>query len=232
MAGGDDFGPGPPTIAPAQVGDAQGVIVLTPAVTAASLSGADDLLAIGRFGVGYDAVDVAACTDADVAVFITTGAVDRSVAEATVAWMLALTHHVRVKDALVREGRWDERSRWMGSELRERTLGVVGLGGIGRALVALLAGFGMILRVQETLKRGNPDARFVIGGPICWSFDQAGDLDKLAAFDCIYIGDGEPASVEIHSMKKKLHGRTVSLLLAISLLIVLAEILVLTAWRH
>jgi radical SAM superfamily enzyme YgiQ (UPF0313 family) len=52
---------------------------------------------------------------------------------------------------------------------------------------------GMILRVHETLKRRNPDARFVIGGPICWSFDQAGDLDKLGGFDCIYIGDGEPA---------------------------------------
>src|SRR5260221_11484871 len=44
-----------------------------------------------------------------------------------------------------------------------------------------------ILRVQEILKRRNPSARCVIGGPICWSFDQAGDLDKLAAFDCIFI---------------------------------------------
>jgi phosphoglycerate dehydrogenase-like enzyme len=132
-----------PEVAPEQVADAQGVIVLTPAVTAASVSRSADLLAVGRFGVGHDAVDVRACTEADVAVLITTGAVDRSVAEATLAWMLALTHHVRVKDALVRTGRWEERSRWMGSELRERTLGVVGLGGIARALVGLLAGFGM-----------------------------------------------------------------------------------------
>src|SRR3954468_16496520 len=86
-----------PVLEPDQIGDAQGLIVLTPKVTKATVSRSDDLLAIGRFGVGYDSVDVDACTDADVAVFIAVGAVDHSVAEATVAWMLALTHHVRTK---------------------------------------------------------------------------------------------------------------------------------------
>jgi phosphoglycerate dehydrogenase-like enzyme len=130
-------------IAPEQIGNAQGVIVLTPAVTRASISAADNLLAFGRFGVGFDAVDVRGCTEADVAVVIAAGAVDRSVAEATLAWMLAVTHHVRIKDRLVRTGRWQERSLWMGRELRDRTLGVVGLGGIARALVRLTVGFGM-----------------------------------------------------------------------------------------
>ena len=73
-------------------------------MTAHSLSAADDLLGIGRFGVGYDSVDVAACTAADVVLFITAGAVDRPVAEPTVGWMLALTHQLRMKDRLVREG--------------------------------------------------------------------------------------------------------------------------------
>jgi phosphoglycerate dehydrogenase-like enzyme len=130
-------------IAPEQIADAQGVIVLTPSVTVRSLASSANLLAIGRFGVGYDAVDVTACTEADVVVFITAGTVDRSVAEATVAWMLALTHHIRPKDRLVREGAWHARSKWMGRELRGRTLGVIGLGGIGRALVRLLEGFDM-----------------------------------------------------------------------------------------
>src|SRR5206468_376644 len=98
---------------------------------------------VGRFGVGYDTVDVAACTAADVLLFIAAGAVDRPVAEASVAWMLALSHNLRAKDALVRNARWDDRSAYMGTELRDRTLGVVGFGGIGRALVQLLAGFGM-----------------------------------------------------------------------------------------
>ena len=132
-----------PEIEPDQLAGVNGVIVLKPRVTARSLSASDDLLAIGRFGVGFDTVDVAACTAADVVLFITAGAVDRPVAEATVGWMLALTHHVRAKDRLVREGRWDERSQYMGCELRERTLGVIGFGGIGRSLVKLLSGFGM-----------------------------------------------------------------------------------------
>jgi phosphoglycerate dehydrogenase-like enzyme len=132
-----------PEIGPDQIGDAQGVIVLTPRVTAHSVSRPENLLAIGRFGVGYDSVDVAACTAADVLLFITAGAVDRPVAEAVVGWMIALAHNVRIKDSLVRTGRWDDRSRHMGSELRERTLGVIGLGGIARATVGLLQGFGM-----------------------------------------------------------------------------------------
>jgi phosphoglycerate dehydrogenase-like enzyme len=119
------------------------VLVLTPKVTANSLIGCDQLLAISRFGVGYDSVDVAACTARQVLVTITPGAVDRPVAEATIGWMLALTHRMRQKDRLVRTGRWDDRSLYMGCELRDRTLGVIGLGGIGRQLVQLLQGFQM-----------------------------------------------------------------------------------------
>ena len=119
------------------------MIVLTPSVKAESVSRANSLLVIARFGVGYDAVDVRACTDADVLVTITTGAVDRSVAEAAIGWMIALSHNVYIKDKLVRTGQWDERSKYMGRELRDRTLGVVGLGGIARKTIDLLTGFGM-----------------------------------------------------------------------------------------
>jgi phosphoglycerate dehydrogenase-like enzyme len=132
-----------PKIEVDQTEGANGLIVLTPGVTSETVSKASDLLAVGRFGVGYDAVDVKSCTDADVLVFITSGAVDRSVAEATVGWMIALTHHMMIKDRLVRELRWDDRSRYMGRELRDRTFGAIGFGGIGRATVGLLRGFGM-----------------------------------------------------------------------------------------
>jgi len=46
----------------------------------------------------------------------------------------ALSHHVLTKDHLVRDARWDDRSGYMGTELRDRTLGVIGFGGIGKAL--------------------------------------------------------------------------------------------------
>jgi phosphoglycerate dehydrogenase-like enzyme len=130
-------------IDPAQIAHAQAVIVLSPRVAAHSVSRSENLLAIGRFGVGYDSVDVPACTAADVVLVTAVGAVDRSVAEATLGWMLALAHRVRTKDRLVRDGRWQDRARYMGRELRDRTLGIVGIGGIGRALVELTRGFGM-----------------------------------------------------------------------------------------
>jgi phosphoglycerate dehydrogenase-like enzyme len=126
-----------------QIADAQGVMVLTPSVTAASLATAEKLLIIARFGVGYDAVDVKACTAADVLVTITVGAVDRPVAEAAIGWMIALSHNMLAKDRLVRTGKWDERTKYMGRELRDRTPGVIGLGGIGRKTIELLRGFGM-----------------------------------------------------------------------------------------
>ena len=126
-----------------QIGDSHGVVVLTPSVTAESVSQCPNLLVIARFGVGYDAVDVKACTDADVLVTITTGAVDRPVAEATIGWMIALSHNVLIKDKQVRSGKWDERSKYMGRELRDRTLGVIGLGGIARKTIELLKCFGM-----------------------------------------------------------------------------------------
>lgn len=126
-----------------QIADAHGVIVLTPSVTAESVLKPENLLVMARFGVGYDSVDVKACTAADVLVTITTGAVDRPVAEAAIGWMIALSHNMHVKDKLVRTGQWDERSKYMGRELRDRTLGVIGLGGIARKTIELLRAFGM-----------------------------------------------------------------------------------------
>jgi len=126
-----------------QIGNANGVVVLSSRVTKRSLLGRGELLAIARFGVGFDSVDVEACTEADVLLVIAVGAVDRSVAEATLTWMLALAHNVRSKDLLVRQGTWEARSQFMGSELRQRTLGLVGFGRIAQALVELVNGFGM-----------------------------------------------------------------------------------------
>jgi phosphoglycerate dehydrogenase-like enzyme len=130
-----------PVLAPHQIQDLDALICLTPRITAESFSKSGRLLAVLRFGVGYDTVDVGACTEAGVALFITSGAVNYSVAEAILGWMLALGHHSRQKDRLTREGKWQERSLWMGSELRRKTIGLIGLGGIGGALTELLRPF-------------------------------------------------------------------------------------------
>ncbi len=132
-----------PVVQASQIKDFDAIISLTPAWKPETLKGAERFLSVVRFGVGYDGVDVPSCTEADVLLCITAGAVNHPVAEATVMWMLALSHKVRIKDRLTREGRWAERSNHMGTELRDHTLGVVGVGGIGGKLVELLRGFGM-----------------------------------------------------------------------------------------
>jgi len=121
----------------------QGLITGNAGVTASSLANTEDLLAIARFGVGYDDIDVPACTEADVLFFTAPGSVDYSMAEATVGWLIALSHQLRAKDLLVRQGRWDLEPYHMGCELRDHVFGSVGFGGIARAVVRILRCFDM-----------------------------------------------------------------------------------------
>ena len=132
-----------PEVGPEQLEGAQGVLVWAPAITANTVSQPDGLLAFSRIGVGFDKVDVVACTEAEVLVFTTQGAVDRSMAEGTVTFMLALTHNLLVKDRSLRgEPTWSQFEH-LGKELRDRTFGAVGLGGIATEAIRLLSIFGM-----------------------------------------------------------------------------------------
>src|SRR5207302_3140177 len=90
--------------------------------TAESLVGIDRLIAIGRFGVGYDNIDLAACTGKDVAVYITPEAVRRPMAESIVLLILALAHNLVSKDRMIRQGRWADSTRQLGREPRDRAL--------------------------------------------------------------------------------------------------------------
>jgi D-3-phosphoglycerate dehydrogenase len=128
---------------PDQVRDYDGLLVLGPRVTAATLAGADRLLVVARFGVGYDNVDVPACTENGVILTITPDGVRRPVAAAVMTFLLALTHRLLVKDRITRQGLWAEKLDYMGQGLTGRTLGVIGLGNIGREVFTLAAPFGM-----------------------------------------------------------------------------------------
>jgi phosphoglycerate dehydrogenase-like enzyme len=125
-----------------QISDYDVLISLKPRVTAAALEGAERLAAIGRCGVGYDNVDLAACTERDIAVYITPGGVIRPMAESIVLFVLALSHHLVFKDRKVREGRWVESTRRLGREPRDRVIGSIGFGNIAREAFRLLASFG------------------------------------------------------------------------------------------
>ena len=130
-----------PEYPPGQLAPYDVVISLKPRVTAASLGSAERLCAIGRCGVGYDNVDLEACTRADVAVFITPPAVIRPMAESVVLFVLSLSHGLVRKDRLLRAGRWSESLFPLGREPRDRTIGFIGLGGIASEAVRLLKPF-------------------------------------------------------------------------------------------
>ena len=126
-----------------QVCDYDALLVLGARVTAATLAGADRLAIVARFGVGYDSVDVAACTDAAVLLTITPDGVRRPLASSVLALLLALSHKLLIKDRLTRAGRWAEKLDHMGMGLTGRVLGIIGLGNIGREVPTLAQPLGM-----------------------------------------------------------------------------------------
>jgi D-3-phosphoglycerate dehydrogenase len=111
-------------------------------VTQAVLEKAPKLRVIGRAGVGVDNVDLEAATEAGVLVMNTPGGNAVSVAEHTLALMLAMARHIPQANASTRAGKW-EKKKLMGNELRGKTLGIVGLGSIGREVVKRARAFEM-----------------------------------------------------------------------------------------
>jgi D-3-phosphoglycerate dehydrogenase len=111
-------------------------------VTKAVLQKAPRLRVIGRAGVGVDNVDLDAATEAGVLVMNTPGGNAISVAEHTLALMLAMARHIPQANASTRAGKW-EKKKFLGNELRRKTLGVVGLGSIGREVVKRALAFEM-----------------------------------------------------------------------------------------
>src|SRR5437899_11619831 len=103
-------------------------------VKADVLAQAPKLRVIGRAGVGVDNVDLDAATAAGVLLMNTPGGNAVSVAEHTLALMLAMARYIPQATASTKGGKW-EKKKFLGSELRGKVLGIVGLGSIGRVVV-------------------------------------------------------------------------------------------------
>jgi len=126
-----------------------GVEVLLEAVVQvgpAELDLLPDLRLVANYGVGYDRVDVAACRERGIAVTNTPGVLDAAVADLTLALILACRRHLVESDRFVRERRWERgwaKPELLGRDLAGSTLGLVGLGRIGREVATRAAAFGM-----------------------------------------------------------------------------------------
>ncbi len=131
-------------ISPATAARYDALCVMMARVTRASLSGPERRLKlVARFGVGYDTVDVAACTEQGVILTISPEGVRRPMATAALTLVLMLAQKIMTKDRLTREGRWAERVLHFGTGLTGRVLGSIGVGNIGSELFRLAAPFAM-----------------------------------------------------------------------------------------
>src|ERR1700675_707042 len=120
-----------------EIRDADALLVRSATkVTAELLDSAARLVVIGRAGVGVDNIDLDAATRKGVLVMNTPGGNAISVAEHTMTLLLALAHPVAQADASMKAGKW-EKKKFTGSELRDKTLGLIGLGTIGTEVARL-----------------------------------------------------------------------------------------------
>jgi phosphoglycerate dehydrogenase-like enzyme len=131
-----------------QAADLEGfdaLILLMPRIEPSSFLGDGRLAIVARFGVGYDTVDVKACTEHGCALAITPDGVRRPVAVAVITFMLALTGELTMKDRLTRSGPpgWSKRHDHMGVGLVGRTLGSLGIGNIGAEVFRMAKPFDM-----------------------------------------------------------------------------------------
>ncbi len=128
-----------------QIADFDALILLMPRFGRESIHPNGRLSVVARFGVGYDTVDVPACTEAGIPLVITPDGVRRPVAVSIIALMLALTGKMLIKDKLTRSGpeAFAKRVDHMGVGLVGRTLGSIGIGNIGAEMFRMAKPFDM-----------------------------------------------------------------------------------------
>jgi D-3-phosphoglycerate dehydrogenase len=132
-----------------RIADADGIMVGLERLDADLLDRAARLRVISRFGVGYDLIDIPACTAKGVLVGVVNGANDTSVAEHAMMLMLAVARRTIEMDASVRAGTWMMQSGRRMRELSGRRVLVVGYGRIGTRVARLCAAFGMHVMVHD-----------------------------------------------------------------------------------
>ena len=123
-----------------EIGNSEALIVGLDVVDAEVFSSATNLKVVAKHGVGVDNIDCAAAVAAGVTVVNAPGSNSGAVADLTLGLILALARQILPADASTRAGHWE---RFPGIELSGRTLGLIGLGRIGQAVVQRARAFGM-----------------------------------------------------------------------------------------
>ena len=135
--------------------DCDAVILRTLPVTRAMIENAKKLKIIVRHGVGIEKIDVTAATERGIWVSTTKTANTNAVAEHTIGLMLACARHILPLSQSLKDGDFFKKDRYLGRELAGKTLGIIGLGNIGRA-VAKKAAAGFDMRIIAYRHRVDP----------------------------------------------------------------------------
>lgn len=131
-------GPVQKEITPEQLEGADALCLYAMKLTAASLEGNERLKIVAKAGVGYDNVDIQACTERGILVTNTPDTVRRPMATAGLLALLALAYRLPQKERVARDGEWASSGEAAGTGLTGQTLGVIGAGNIGGELLRLV----------------------------------------------------------------------------------------------
>jgi D-3-phosphoglycerate dehydrogenase / 2-oxoglutarate reductase len=123
-----------------QIGSARDEIVRRYHVNAALIARMPDLLVVSTSGVGYDTVDVGACTEAGILVVNQAGGNREAVAEHALGMLIALSKRIGETNLVMRRERLSDRTAFMGNDAFGKTIGIIGLGNVGSRLAELTRG--------------------------------------------------------------------------------------------
>ncbi|MCB4756941.1 MAG: phosphoglycerate dehydrogenase [Elusimicrobia bacterium] len=144
-----------------EVGSADVLLVRSETkVTPTVLESAKNLKLVGRAGVGVDNIDLAAASKQGVIVMNVPGGNTISAAEHSISLIMAMAHNVAQADATMKQERWD-RKKFMGTELVGKTLGLIGLGRVGREVATRALGLGMLVIAHDPM--ADPDWCRLVG---------------------------------------------------------------------
>jgi phosphoglycerate dehydrogenase-like enzyme len=165
--------------------EAEGLFcLLTIPVQKALLDRMPRLRVVSNMAAGVDNVDVAECTRRGIPVGNTPGALTDATADLTMALLLSAARQLPESARHAREGRWKTWSPggWLGADLRDATLGIVGMGKIGRAVAERARGFGM--RIVFCDPSAGADGRPPLPDATLLSFDQLLRMSDFVSLHC------------------------------------------------
>jgi phosphoglycerate dehydrogenase-like enzyme len=129
--------------------DADGIIVGLEKITPEILDQLPNLKIIAKYGVGLDNIDIEACNNRNIKIGWTGGVNKRSVAEMALGFMLALSRNLYVTSNQLKSGTWNKNG---GLQLSGKTIGIIGVGNIGKDLIEILSPFNCNILINDLIE--------------------------------------------------------------------------------